>query len=206
MPRMPPAPRIWPLSWLKASCEPVNRQDLIPLAQSCGAHRAALVTIARDMAFDPVFRDICASNACGQYGACHMCPPDVGDIHELIAQASQYDTGLLYQSVGQLEDSFDIEGMLLAARLQNDIAVRIREQLQHLPGLLHLSTGGCRICERCTRPQSLPCISPEMALSSLEAYGIDVYKTAFKAGLKYHHGENTVTYFGMVFFKEHHLA
>lgn len=184
----------------------MNRGELLKLALACGAHRAALVDIRRDVAFDPVFREICASNACGQYGACHMCPPDVGDIQELMAAAQSYDTGLIYQSVGQLEDSFDIEGMLLAARLQNEIAVKIRDRLDALPDLLHLSTGGCRICERCTKPVGLPCASPEMALSSLEAYGIDVYKTATNAGLKYHHGANTVTYFGMVFFKEHHLA
>ena len=184
----------------------MTRDALLAIARTCGAHGAALVDIDRDVVFDPVFRDICATNACGLYGACHMCPPDIGDIHQLMAEARGYDTGLLYQSVGQLEDSFDIEGMLAAARHQNDIATRIREQLQNLPELLHLSTGGCRMCERCNKPEGLPCISPEMALSSLEAYGIDVYKTAQNAGLRYNHGPDTVTYFGMVFVKEQLLA
>lgn len=202
----PPAPRTWPCNWSRTWPEKVTREALLDIARACGAHGAALVDIRRDVVFDPVFREICATNACGQYGACHMCPPGIGDIHQLIQEAQQFDVGLLYQSVGQLEDSFDIEGMLAAARHQNDIACRIRERLRDLPGLMHLSTGGCRVCERCSKPAALPCVSPEMALSSLEAYGIDVYKTARNAGLAYNHGPDTVTYFGMVFLKEHHLA
>ena len=34
----------------------------------------------RDIRFDPAFRADCERNACGYYGACWMCPPDVGDI------------------------------------------------------------------------------------------------------------------------------
>ena len=40
------------------------------------------------------------------------------------------------------------------------------------------------------------------AIASLEAYGMDVYKTACSAGLKYVNGPNTITYFGMVLFAE----
>jgi hypothetical protein len=46
------------------------------------------------------------------------------------------------------------------------------------------------------------CRFPEKALSSLEGYGLDVYQTALHAGLPYVNGQNTVTYFGMLFFPE----
>lgn len=184
----------------------MTENALRAMALSCGASNAAWVNIKQDVVFDAVFRDICATNACGEYGRCHMCPPDIGDIHELMAEARTYDRGLLYQTVGELEDSFDIEGMLEAGKLHNDCAARIRDESSGIPGLLHLSSGGCRMCARCTRKDDLPCPFPELALSSLEAYGVDVYNTATKAGLRYHHGPNTVTYFGMVLVKDGHLA
>ena len=43
---------------------------------------------------------------------------------------------------------------------------------------------------------------PEKALSSLEAYGIDVYQTTKDTDLKYINGADTVTYFGIVLFQE----
>ena len=45
----------------------------------------------RDIRFDPAFRADCERNACGYYGACWMCPPDVGDIETLIARAKSFE-------------------------------------------------------------------------------------------------------------------
>lgn len=180
----------------------MNEDSMMKTALDCGAHKASWIDIHKDAVFNTVFRDICATNSCGQYGRCHMCPPDIGDIHELIKEAQDYDRGLLYQTVGKLEDSFDIEGMLEAGKHHNEVAASIRDSLNHLVGLMHLSSGGCRMCKRCTKLIDQPCVYPELALSSLEAYGVDVYNTAQNAGLKYHHGPNTVTYFGMVFVKD----
>lgn len=171
------------------------------LALDCGAYKASWIDIKQDGVFNTIFRDICASNACGQYGMCHMCPPDVGEIEQLIETARSFDRGLLYQTVGRLEDSFDIEGMMAAGEQHNACAKRIRDALRDVEGLMHLSSGGCKMCEHCTKRDGLPCAFPELAMSSLEAYGMDVYNTAQNAGLKYHHGPNTVTYFGMVFVK-----
>ncbi|NLW20429.1 MAG: DUF2284 domain-containing protein [Clostridiales bacterium] len=179
----------------------MDEAQILQLALDCGAHQASWIDIRKDGVFNTVFRDICASNACGQYGMCHMCPPDVGDIEKLIATARSFDRGLLYQTVDSLEDSFDIEGMMRAGQAHNDCANRIRDSLAGMDGLMHLSTGGCKMCERCTKRDGRPCAFPDLAMSSLEAYGMDVYNTARNAGLRYHHGPNTVTYFGMVLMK-----
>ena len=147
----------------------MKKDSIEQLAISCGAKNAGWVDIHKDVVFSAMFRDLCAANSCGQYGMCHMCPPDIGDIHELIRLAQQYDRGLLYQTVGTLEDSFDIEGMLEAGKQHNACASRIRDELAGERGLLHLSSGGCRMCERCTKRDGKPCSYPELALSSLEA-------------------------------------
>lgn len=150
-----------------------------------------------DILYDTVFRDICASNACGAYGRCYMCPPDVGPIDELITQAKEFSHGVLYQNIYPLEDSFDYEGMVEARKAHHACSSRIREALQDMD-VLHLSVGGCGVCERCAKQDNLPCRFPDKALPSLEAYGINVHHTAENAGLKYINGANTVTYFGLV--------
>ena len=152
--------------------------------------------------YDRAFREICATNACGYYGACHMCPPDAGNIDALIARAKQYPQGWLYQTVFSIEDSFDIEGMLEARKAHTARSQRLQTQAcQRFGDVLHLSVGGCGVCARCARRDNLPCRFPERAMGSLEAYGIDVYRTAANAGLPYTNGENTITYFGLILFR-----
>ena len=61
-------------------------QTLIQQVLSLGASHAALLPVSQ-LPFDPSFRDLCRSNACGMYGACWMCPPYIGSSEELIEQA-----------------------------------------------------------------------------------------------------------------------
>lgn len=58
--------------------------------------------------------------------------------------------------------------------------------------------GGCSLCTRCTYLDGLPCIQPERAVSSVEAYGIDVNRMLTAAGLKYNNGVSTVSYVGLI--------
>lgn len=131
-----------------------------------------------------------------------MCPPHVGPVDQLIAQAKEYPLALVYQTVGELEDSYDFEGMMEAGARMNDLTQKVRKELTDCfgPDALHLGAGGCRVCPVCAKREDKPCRFPEKALSSLEAYGINVSKLAELAGMKYINGQNTVTYFGAVFF------
>lgn len=171
--------------------------------QACGVDHAAALS-GDGVVYNTIFREICAQNSCGCYGACYMCPPDIGPIEELIAQARRYPQAILYQNIYEIEDSFDIEGMFDAKKAHHSCAQRIQNAvlplLQH--SFLHLEAGGCGMCERCAKRDQLPCRFPDRALSSMEGYGIDVYHTAANAGLKYVNGQNTVTYFGILLFGE----
>ena len=82
---------------------------------SLGAFKANIIE-TKDVFTDASFRDICATNGCGIYGKCWMCPPDIGEIHELMAKIKTYTHALVYQTVSPLEDSFDIEGMQAAKK------------------------------------------------------------------------------------------
>ena len=174
---------------------------MIERALQLGAYKAGVVTTAQ-IPLDRVFRDICASNACGMYGKCHMCPPDVGDIDALMGEIGQYANALVYQTVTALEDSFDFEGMTEAKKATYRIAHQIRQIFDELgvKDVLHLGAGGCGVCEVCAKRTNEPCRFPHLAMPSLEAYGVNVSGLASAAGMKYINGQDTVTYFGAVLF------
>ncbi|HJB89879.1 MAG TPA: DUF2284 domain-containing protein [Candidatus Eisenbergiella merdigallinarum] len=171
-------------------------------ALELGAHRAEVMEASR-VSLDASFRELCKANSCGNYGKNYMCPPDIGDIHSLMDEIRTYDAVLVYQTVGQLEDSYDFEGMMEAGRLHNGLAQKLREETQGFPKerILHLAAGGCRVCETCGKRTGEPCRFPGKAIGSLEAYGINVSLLAKESGMKYINGADTVTYFGAIFFR-----
>ena len=174
-------------------------QDLMDMALRLGAKKATVIA-AELIVLSAEFRKICQSNGCGMYDRCWMCPPHVGDIEALMAQVQTYRHGLLYQTIGELEDSFDIEGMFDAGRSHAQLSQRIEKSGMLPENHLHLTCGGCRLCERCAKRDGEPCRFPQDALPSMEAYGIDVYNTTKNTPLKYINGTNTVTFFGIVLF------
>jgi hypothetical protein len=54
----------------------------------------------------------------------------------------------------------------------------------------------------CKPHQKIMRCSASACLASVESYGVDVYKTTKDTNLKYINGPNTVTFFGLVLFKE----
>lgn len=176
--------------------------ELIARVEAAGC-RAGLAKV-EEIQFEPAFRQACESNACGNYGKCWMCPPDAGPIDELIAKARSYRYALVYQTIGQLEDSYDFEGMMAAGQRMNRLTAAVRRKFRELglENCLFLGAGGCRICPKCAKQDDEPCRHPDLAMSSLEAYGINVSVLAPQAGMKYINGANTVTYFGAVLLGE----
>ncbi len=171
------------------------------LALALGAYKASVIPVS-DVVTDASFRTLCEQNVCGSYGKNWMCPPDVGEITGLMAELRSYGYILVYQSVGELEDSYDFEGMTEAAMKHQKLIVAVREAVEKLalPRTLFLGAGGCRLCEVCAKRTDEPCRNPGRATPSLEAYGVNVSKLASAAGMKYINGQNTVTYFGAVLF------
>ena len=175
-------------------------EELIQLAVDCGATKATVIS-AKDIVMDASFRDICKSNGCGLYGKCWACPPDIGEIDELMEKVRSYEYGLMYQTIGEIEDSYDIEGMNEIGALHEQNSIRIERKVKEaLSEHLHLSCGGCHLCERCAKRDDEPCRHPDLVLPPMEGYGIDVYHTTQPTELKYINGTNTVTYFGIVLF------
>ena len=136
------------------------------------------------------------------FGRCWTCPPDIGDIDKLMQDIHNYQYALVYQFVAPIEDSYDFEGMIDAKKEFVRITRGISRYLKEHPKreTLHLGAGGCGICEKCAKQTDEPCRFPDEALPSLEGYGVNVYRLAQSADMKYINGQNTVTYFGAVLF------
>ena len=177
----------------------LKRLSEIPLA--FGVYKATVIN-ACDIPLDRSFRAMCEANSCGLYGKCHMCPPDVGDIDDLMAEVRNYDYALVYQTVSELEDSYDFEGMVRAKKQFYPIAQKLRAVFNdmNITHALHLSAGGCGVCETCTKRTNQPCRFPSLAIAPLEAYGVNVSLLAKVSEMKYINGQDTVTYFGAVLF------
>ena len=176
-------------------------QAVIADALSLGAYKASVIPTAA-IELDASFRRMCEANACGVYGKCWMCPPDVGGIDELMASVASYDYALVYQTVSALEDSYDFEGMQEAKKQHYKLSAALRTVFdqQGIHTVLHLGCGGCGVCDVCAKRSGEPCRFPHLALPSLEAYGVNVSKLAATASMKYINGQDTVTYFGAVLF------
>ena len=166
-----------------------------------GAYRSAVIS-TDTIVLDKAFRKMCEANACGVYGRCYMCPPDVGDADTLMAEIGEYDYALVHQTVSELEDSFDFEGMVEAKKRSYPLSQALRSVFSEagIEKVLHLGAGGCGVCESCSKQSGEPCRFPEKAMPSLEAYCINVSELARAANMKYINGQNTVTYFGAVLF------
>ena len=183
--------------------ETISFTGLAAEAKIVGFSGASFI-FAKDIVLSREFRDACVSNRCGMYGKCYMCPPDIGDIDELITIVQSYSYGLLLQTIAPLEDSYDFEGMQAAGEKHTKQMRKLWNILREaLPkGSLCLSGGGCRFCKVCAKATGEPCRFPQEALSSLEAYGVNVSETVAKTSLKYINGQNTVTYFGLILFND----
>lgn len=181
----------------------MDSELLIRAALQCGAAKATIIG-PEQIVLSAQFRRICESNQCGGYGRCWTCPPEIGPIEELMDQVRRYPHAMLYQSIATIEDSFDIEGMFEAGHQHALLSQKIQGAIKPLllQPFLHLSCGGCHLCETCAKVTGEACRRPGEPLMSLEGYGIDVFNTTSSTPLKYVNGPNTVTYFGMLLFTE----
>ena len=153
-----------------------------------------------EIVFDDEVRAICEGNACRQYGRTWACPPGVGSVNQCRKRCLQYKHALVFSAAYPLEDSFDLEGMMEGHRAFKDLCDGLYSLAAgRLSAFLLLSNEGCARCEICTYPHQ-PCRMPERLFPSIEGFGIQVARLARLAGMRYHNGANTVTYFGMLLY------
>lgn len=143
-------------------------------------------------------RDMCASGVCHQYGRNWACPPACGDLDVFRLIIGSCSRGIVFQTVGVLEDEFDGEAMMDAEALHKRRTEALSDALA-AAGLgaercLVLSAGTCTRCKPCAYPE--PCRFPGRRLVSMEAAGLLVTDACNAAGVPYNHGRLTIAYTG----------
>jgi len=176
--------------------------QLVDKAKEFGAAAAAAVNTS-DIRFSKEFRTLCEQNSCGKYGANWMCPPGVGSFEQLRARALTFSEGVVFQTVHNLDDPFDLKGMTQATEVHDRIFRDILKYIRCHGGyetVLPLSAGECRVCRECTYPDGTACRFPDRAVASLEAYCIDVAALMAGCDIPYNNGPNTVSLVGLFLF------
>lgn len=166
---------------------------LTELAREAGFTHAARLDAATIQLREDV-RAMCSANQCGAYGRNWSCPPACGELDALRETVRRYRSGILVQTVGELEDEFDGEGMMETEARHKENFLRLHSRLlAEYPGLLALSAGCCTRCAKCTYPDA-PCRFPDQRFSSMEAYGMLVLETCKANGLQYYYGPGAIAY------------
>jgi predicted metal-binding protein len=171
-------------------------------ASESNVAQAAILDVSQ-IQFHEDFRKACEKNFCGKYDTNWMGPPAIGSIGALMQKAARYEKGLLFQSVHPIAGNFDMKGMLAGAKAHEAIFRNLLDKLKILsPGedFLPLNAGCCSLCGKCAYLDQEPCRHPGQAVSSVEAYGINVIALQKSAGLPYYHGKNNVCYVGLILF------
>ena len=180
----------------------IEAKQIVRLIEEMGASHAAYVE-TKDIPFEKAFRSACEQNACGFYNRCWTCPPDAGSIEDCMSRVKEYPHAVLFQTISALEDSYDIEGMHDAAVAHNRLTLRVQETFRRMENAsMVLGAGACGVCPTCTKPEGNPCRFPDLAITSLEACGVNVSELSKTSGLRYINGQNTVTYFGLLLYRE----
>jgi len=175
---------------------------LLATLKALGVQRAALIDTAQ-ISFDESFRRQCEQNVCGHFNKNWMCPPAVGSFAELKARALKYKKGLVFQTVHQLEDSFDFEGMMEGTEKHTQISRQVIQYIRDkdlFADFLPLNVGPCTYCETCSYTDGQECRVPEEAIASVESYGIDVTALVRSCGIPYNNGPNTVSCVTLILF------
>ena len=90
-------------------------------------------------------RDMCAANTCGKYGSNWACPPGCGDLDECRAKVAPFHWGIIVQTSGQMEDSFDFETIQETAQKQSENYTRMWKKMQKAAWALTPFTLSCLI-------------------------------------------------------------
>lgn len=172
-------------------------EEFIKLAKEIGFTGACALDPSI-LQFRQEVREMCAADKCRSYNKSWMCPPACGTLEEAAQKASGYKRGIIVQVTKNLEDDFDIDGMMEAEEDQKRFFYELTEKVrEEYPDCLPMSTGACQICKECSYPDA-PCRMPGKAMPSMEAYGLVVSDVCTKSGIPYYYGPHTLTYSGCI--------
>ena len=170
-----------------------NYEELVKIANECGFTHYAQLDVST-LEFMQEIRDMCNPKQCRNYNKSWSCPPACPSLEEMREKVKNYSTGIIVQTVGDLEDSMDWDGIMETGARHKENFGRMREKLskQH-PALLAMGAGECKLCETCTYPDN-PCRHPDKIEVSMEASGLFVSKVCTDNNLAYNYGPEKMAF------------
>jgi len=171
----------------------IEYSKLALMAKECGFTHSAPLDITT-LEFMQDIRDMCNPKQCQKYNTTWSCPPACPSLEEMRNFVKGYAGGLLVQTVGELEDSYDWDGIQAAsARHKENFGIMQEAIKKDHPSVFAMGAGACTICETCTYPGA-PCRFPDRMCSSMEACGLFVSKVCKDNGLAYNYGQNRIAF------------
>jgi len=168
-------------------------EELAILAEKCGFTHSSPLD-AGTLEFLPEVRDMCSADRCNKFNKSWSCPPACGSLDEMRGRVKDYSAGLLVQTVGEIEDSYDWDGIQDAAKRHGASFWRMWDELEkRYASVFAMGTGTCTKCESCTYPEA-PCRFPERMSVSMEACGLFVSKVCTENDLKYNYGPDKIAF------------
>jgi len=170
-----------------------NYNELAATAKECGFTQYAQLDIST-LEFLQEIRDMCNPEQCRNYNKSWSCPPACAPLEEMRERVKAFKTGILVQTVGELEDSLDWDGIMETGAQHKENFGKMRAELsKKLSKLMAMGAGECKICETCTYPDN-PCRFPEKMEVSMEASGLFVSKVCTDNNLKYNYGQEKIAF------------
>jgi len=137
------------------------------------------------------------------YGKTWACPPAVGEVRQCKKKCLDYPSCLMIGTIVEVEDIANIQ-QTLETRAEHEQITNVVGQLMRDQGVepYILSTEACALCQRCAYLDGEPCRMPEKMHPCIESHGINVIPTLEENGLEFQYGENMVTWYSLLFFRE----
>jgi len=168
-------------------------EELAGIAKECGFTHFAQLDVST-LEFMQEIRDMCNPKQCNKYNTSWSCPPACASLEEMREKVKSFTKGILVQTVGELEDSLDWDGIMEAGARHKENFGKMRTILSKKhPSLLAMGAGECRLCETCTYPDE-PCRFPDKMEVSMEACGLFVSKVCTDNDLAYNYGSENIAF------------
>jgi predicted metal-binding protein len=168
-------------------------EKIAALAKECGFTNVAPLDV-KTLEFRQDVRDMCNPDQCENYGKSWSCPPACASLEQMRETVLKFEGGILAQTVGELEDSYDWEAIMETGATQKKNFAKFWTALKEQYGdVFAMGTGVCRVCESCTYPDE-PCRFPDKLETSMEACGLYVSKVCTDNGLKYNYGQDHIAF------------
>ena len=186
-----------------------NLNVLCKLAKELGATNAVSFD-AKDVVVDERVRLKCLVPVCDDYGLNLMCPPYVMSVQEFREVLAKYNWAILIQIEApitaemkkEIRQVGDVAALYKNANFMDSykksfdpIKLKLHQIVNKVEAKASMlgyrfatgfKAGSCKLCPECvTKNSQEPCRHPFRSRPSMEAVGIDVFKTAENAGLPF---------------------